>query len=344
MSRGRFVSVPINSLVVPVYRNAGSIPALLERIQHIAESVEGGFEVLFVVDGSPDDSRARLLAGLEATELSARVIDHSRNFGAFAAIRTGMELARGQHIAVMAADLQEPPELVIEFLRRLARLDVDVVAGERASRDDRGDTASKIYWRLYRRFVMADIPPAGVDVFACTSRVRDVICDLETAHTSLVAQLFWVGFRRELIAYDRQPSSGPSGWTLRRKLSYLSDSVFAFTDLPVRILWVVGVVGLALGVLVGLVVLAARISGAITVPGYAATVLVVVCFASLNLLGLGIIGSYVWRAYETAKGRPGAIVRDVVELPRRKGGDDVSSRSATHLSEMNAAAHRRGPL
>ena len=76
------------------------------------------------------------------------------------------------------------------------------------------------------------MPAGGVDVFACTAEVRDVICSLESVHTSLVAQLFWVGFRRELVAYDRLPSDTPSGWTFRRKLRYLSDSVFAFTDLP----------------------------------------------------------------------------------------------------------------
>jgi glycosyltransferase involved in cell wall biosynthesis len=309
------MSAPANSLVVPIYRNAASITALIEAVEGIAGQVEGGLEAIFVVDGSPDDSHARLLDALAAGHLPARVVTHSRNFGSFAAIRTGMSLARGGRIAVMAADLQEPPALVVEFLRRLAGGDVDVVAGERASRDDRGDVASKLYWRLYRRFVLGDIPPDGVDVFACTAAVRDVVCSLESVHTSLVAQLFWVGFRRELVPYDRLPSPGESGWTLRRKLRYLSDSVFAFTDLPVRILWSLGIVGLTLAVLVALLVLVARLAGAITVPGYAPTILVLVFFASLNLLGLGIIGSYVWRAYETAKGRPGAIVRDVVELP-----------------------------
>ncbi len=309
------MSPPENSLVVPVYGNADSIDALVETVSQLAQSVAGGLETIFVIDGSPDDSRERLLAALQGTGINARLVDHSRNFGSFAAIRTGMSMARGERIAVMAADLQEPPELVIEFLRRLATGQVDVVAGERASRDDRGAAAANLYWRLYRRFVMGEIPATGVDVFACTAAVRDVVCSLEHVNTSLVAQLFWVGFRREIVPYDRLPSPGKSGWTLRRKLRYLSDSVFAFTDLPVRLLWVVGLLGLALGVLVSIVIVIARAAGAITVPGYAATILVIVFFGSLNLIGLGIIGSYVWRAYETIKGRPGAIVRDVVELP-----------------------------
>lgn len=313
------MSAASNSLVVPVYGNSGSITALVEAIEHIADQVDGDLETIFVIDGSPDDSRERLQNAMSGSKLDASIVDHSRNFGSIAAVRTGLSLARGAYIAVMAADLQEPPELVIEFLRRLATGEVDVVAGERATREDR-DTTSRIYWRLYRRFVIADMPPAGVDVFACTAKVRDVICSLEGIHTSLVAQLFWVGFRRELVPYDRRSRPGKSGWTLRRKLRYLSDSVFAFTDLPVRILWIAGVVGLTLGVLIGVLALIGRAAGAITVPGYTATVLVIVFFGSLNLLGLGIIGSYVWRAYETTKGRPGAIVSEVTELSEGETG------------------------
>jgi polyisoprenyl-phosphate glycosyltransferase len=317
------VTAIVNSLVVPVYRNAEMIDALVAAIAGIAEEVEGAFEAVFVVDGSPDDSHDRLVAGLSTAPFASRVVSHARNFGSFAGIRTGLQFARGNYIAVMAADLQEPPELVVEFFRRLATGTVDIVAGERASRDDRGDSASKVYWRLYRRFVMAQMPPDGVDVFACTAQVRDVLTSLEDQNTSLVAQLFWVGFRRELVPYHRRPRPGESGWTLRRKLGYLSDSVFAFTDLPVKILWLVGVLGLTLGFALATLVAVLRLTGVIDVPGYAPTVMVVVFFAGVNCLGLGIIGSYVYRAYEAVKGRPGAIVSTVVDPAATRDRDKI---------------------
>ena len=306
---------PLNSLVVPVYGNRDSIAELLDAIDDISRRVDGGLEAVFVIDGSPDDSQERLVSALKGRALPARMVEHSRNFGALAAVRTGMELASGDRIAVMSADLQEPPDLVVEFLRRLESGEVDVVAGERVSRDDRGEGSSNLYWRLYRRFVIRDIPPLGVDVFACTAKVRDVVCSLESVHTSLVAQLFWVGFRRELVPYDRRPSSSPSGWTFARKVRYLSDSVFAFTDLPVRILWLAGLLGLGLGLGLAVLEVVARFSGSITVPGYTATILVVTFFGSINMIGLGIIGSYVWRAYETVKQRPGAVVSRVIDFP-----------------------------
>src|SRR5262249_24036043 len=150
--------------------------------------------------------------------LPARVVEHSRNFGSLAAVRTGLGLAAGSRIAVMAADLQEPPELIVEFFGRLASGETDVVAGERPSRDDRGDGFSKLYWRLSPRFVRGGARASGFDVLPCTAEVRDVICSLEPARTSLVGQLFWVGFRRELVPYHRRPQPGPSGWTLKGKL------------------------------------------------------------------------------------------------------------------------------
>jgi hypothetical protein len=120
----------------------------------------------------------------------------------------------------------------------------------------------------------------------------------------------WMSLRAPL------PCGTSSVHSSTRIRPYLSDSVFAFTDLPVRVLWIAGLLGLALGLLFSIVIVVARAAGAITVPGYAATILAIVFFGSLNMIGLGIVGSYVWRAYETAKGRPGAIVRDVVDLPK----------------------------
>lgn len=307
------MSGPANSLVIPVYRNADTVDALIAAVEGIAKQTKGGFEVIFVIDGSPDNSRELIWDALTRSTLSAQVIEHSRNFGSFAAIRTGMQHARGRYIAVMSADLQEPPELVLTFLDRLASGEVDVLAGERRSRADRGSRNSGIYWRVYRRFVMSEMPPGGVDMFACTDRVRDVICSLESVNTSLVAQLFWIGFRRELVPYDRLPREGESGWTLSRKVRYLADSVFAFTERPVHLLWGVGALGTATAVIIGVIVLVGRIAGFVHVPGYAPTVLAIAFFGSLNLLGLGLMGSYVWRAYEAVKGRPGAIVSRVAE-------------------------------
>jgi polyisoprenyl-phosphate glycosyltransferase len=303
-------ATPAYSLVVPVYRNEGSVPELLEAVAGLARELPG-LEAIFVVDGSPDRSLALLADGLASAAFPSTLIALSRNFGSFNAIKVGLEHASAPYAAVMAADLQEPPELVLEFFRRLASGDVDVVVGTRSGRDDplRARLPSTVFWRVYRRLVNRDVPPGGVDVFGCNARFRAQLVALRETNTSLVALIFWLGFRRAVVPYARQPRRhGRSAWTVRRRFRYLADSVFAFTDFPIRMLVGVGAAGLAFSVLLAASVLVANVAGDITVPGYSATVLTVTFFGALNCFGLGVIGSYVWRAYENTKGRPQAIV------------------------------------
>ncbi len=300
------------SLIVPVYRNEASLPELLDAIEGIAARLDGSLQAVFIVDGSPDRSHEVLERALPGRRFASVLLLLSRNFGSFAAIRVGLAHATGAHVAIMAADLQEPPELVLEFFRRLATGAVDVVVGTRRRREDPlpSRVASRLFWGLYRRFIVREIPSGGVDAFGCTAEVRDRLLEFREANTSLVGQLFWLGYRREAVPYDRRlRRHGRSAWTVRRKLRYLTDSIFSFSDLPVRLLVSFGLLGVLLSVAFSAVVLVARLSGLIPVPGYAATVLLISFFAGLNSLGLGIIGSYVWRAFENTKARPTGIVR-----------------------------------
>jgi len=300
------------SLVVPVYRNEEMIPDLLSALQGVDSALGGGLEVVFAVDGSPDRSLARLVELLPRTGLTAKLLEMSRNFGAFAAIRAGLTEASGPYFAVMAADLQEPPELAVEFFRRLEQGTCDVVCGVRAARDDpwRTRLASNLFWALYRRLVQPEMPPGGVDVFGCNLAARDALVALSEAHSSLVGQLLWIGMRRDLVPYHRRARRhGKSGWTLRRKITYMLDSSLAFSDLPIRLLFGVGMLALAVAIVYGAIVLFARVTGLINEPGYAPTVLLISGFGALNALGLSVVGAYAWRAFENTKARPLAIVQ-----------------------------------
>jgi len=299
------------SLVVPVYRNEASIAELIAAIRRLDDALGHALEAVFVVDGSPDHSYEALDAALPASGLTAQLIALSRNFGSFSAVREGLAAARGDYMAMMAADLQEPEQLILDFFRALENEPVDVALGVRAGRSDptMARIASTAFWWLYRRFVQPEIPRGGIDVFACNRAFRDHLLQLQESNTSLVGQIVWLGFRRKLIAYRRLPRRhGTSAWSFARKVKYLLDSMFAFSDLPIRALTWAGVAGLAISITLAFVVLVARLTGAIDVPGYAATVLTIIFFAALNSFGLGIIGSYTWRAYENTKARPHAIV------------------------------------
>lgn len=301
----------ILSLIIPVYKNEASIPELLAAITALHTHIPDGFEAIFVVDGSPDRSYELLRESLPLLPFDSRLILLSRNFGSFAAIRAGMEAGIGEYFAIMAADLQEPPELVLRMHGELCRGETDVVVGVREGRTEPLMTRlpAELFWGLYRRFVLPELPPGGVDVFGCNRAFRDQLLLLEERHSSLVAQIFWLGFRRKFIGYVRQSRKhGKSAWTLYKKINYLTDSVFAFTDLPIRLLIRGGgLTALASGAF-GVLVIFARLFGNIKVPGYTATMVSAIFFEAVNLFALGIVGSYAWRTYENTKSRPLHVV------------------------------------
>lgn len=308
------------TLVIPVYRNESNLPDLLLAVSALNVQLNNELEVVFVVDGSPDRCYEVLREKLPMQPFRSKLILLSRNFGSFMAIRTGLQNGSGDRFAVMAADLQEPPELVLEMNRVLLRQDIDVVVGVREGRQDpwATRTASKIFWGLYRRYVIPEIPPGGVDMFACNKAFRDTLLTLDERHSSLIAQIFWLGYRREVVTYSRQERvHGKSAWTLRKKVNYLMDSVFSFTDLPIRLLTRVGAFGSVLAALFGVFTLIAKLHGMIEVPGYAMIMLTITFLGCLNLLGLGIVGSYAWRTYENTKNRPLAIPMRVEDFGDR---------------------------
>jgi polyisoprenyl-phosphate glycosyltransferase len=299
------------SIVVPLYKSEANLALLFSELERVASLTPVAVEVVFVDDGSPDGCAAIVESKLAEWAMRAQLIRLSRNFGSFAAISAGLAHASGDYCAVLAADLQEPPELVLEFLDKMRGGEAEVVFGQRAGREDPAlsKLASRAFWGLYRRLVNPDIPSGGVDVFGCTRKVRDQICSMKEVETSLPALLFWVGFRRAFIPYRRrQREHGASAWTFGKKMRYLVNSVFSFTDLPIRALLAVGLVGMTLATLGALTVLVAKVSGRIGVPGYSATVLAIFFFGGLTSAGLGIVGQYLWLCLQNTRGRPLFIV------------------------------------
>lgn len=291
---------------------------LLAAVANLNRRLDDKLEVVFVVDGSPDRSYTILAERLPRLGVRAKLLLLSRNFGSFAAIRAGLAAGRGEFFAVMAADLQEPPDLIERFFSVLKSGEFDVVVGTRESRADPwlARLASRIFWKLYRSLVVKEIPQGGVDVFGCNREFRDRVLELRESHSSLVALMFWLGFRRQAIAYTRLARRhGRSAWTLRKKVKYLLDSVFAFTDLPIRLLMGAGIFGIGVSFLLGSAILVSRLLGNIPVPGYAATALLITFFGGLNTFGIGLVGNYAWRSYENSKLRPLAIIMRETSYP-----------------------------
>jgi glycosyltransferase involved in cell wall biosynthesis len=243
--------------------------------------------------------------------LNAQLLSLSRNFGSFSAISAGLEAGKGDYFAVLAADLQEPPELILQFTEALRGGEADIVFGVRSGRSDPwlSELFATLFWRLYRRFVVPEMPVGGVDVFGCTREVRDKLLSLKELDSNLIALLFWLGYRRKYVLYRRQPRlEGASAWTFARKLRYCVNSIFSFTDLPVRILLGTGGVGSLIALLLGAIVFTCKILGLIPEPGYTPIILAVMFFGGLTTFGLGIIGQYLWISLQNSRNRPSFVV------------------------------------
>jgi glycosyltransferase involved in cell wall biosynthesis len=255
--------------------------------------------------------------------LRTQLLSLSRNFGSFAAIAAGLESAHGDCMAVMAADLQEPPELILQFFEVLTSGRADIVFGVRGGRSDPwlSELASNLFWFIYRKLVIKDMPAGGVDIFGCTREVRDHLVRLQGIDTNLIALLFWLGYRREYIVYERRRRlEGTSAWTFGKKLRYCLNSIFNFTDLPIQLLLYAGAIALILAVTASFVVIVAKLRGDIPVPGYTPIVLATLFFGALTSLGFGIVGQYLWLGLRISRHRPNYIVQSSEEhLPKVDG-------------------------
>jgi len=312
------------SLVIPVYKNEENLPRLFRELEALAGNLSVELEVVFVVDGSPDASLSILAERLPSWTIRTRLVELSRNFGSFSAIAAGLQRASGDYFAVLAADLQEPPELVSEFLSVLQSGEADVVFGYRAQRTDPwwSQFLSECFWSLYRRLVVKEMPKGGIDVFGCTRQVRDQLCDLKEVNTNLIALLFWLGFRRKFVPYQRRARlEGRSAWNLGRKFRYAFDSIFSFTDLPIRILLILGVIGTSGAVIGSVIVLVYWLTGRIPVLGYTPLMLTIAFFGGLTALGLGIIGQYLWLSLQNARNRPNFVVRSEASFEKRESAE-----------------------
>lgn len=321
------------SLVIPVYRNELNLDRLIRELGALQTKLPGPMEVVFVVDGSPDRSLEILQARLPLAPFAARLLTLSRNFGSFSAIAAGLRAGRGDYFAVLAADLQEPPELIGQFYDTLLHNRADVVFGVRSRRADPwlSELFSRLFWWIYRAFIIADMPKGGVDVFGCTRAVRDLLTRFPESNTNLIALLFWIGFRRQYVTYERLARrEGKSAWTVKKKIRYFLDSVFNFTELPIQLLLIVGGVGMALAAVFAAILIFFKLTGRIEVPGYSPIVLSIMFFGALTSLGLGIIGQYLWLTLQNVRRRPNFIVaseQDFFEFDARGATDATDNQT-----------------
>lgn len=257
-----------------------------------------------VVDDHSRDGTFEVISRLAAMDRRIRGIRFARNSGSHVAITCGLQHAEGDAAALVVSDLQDPPELLSEMLDRWRGGAQVVWAVRREQPGERHHTwfASFYYWVMRRLVGMHDMPPTGVDYFLIDRVVIDAFRASVDRHVSVFALLMWLGFRREFIEYDKQPRAhGRSGWTLARKIKLVVDSVVGFSEFPIWWCLYAGAAAVALAVI-------PMIAAVATYPGFGAALWLIAALMlglfGCQLIALGIVGQYVWRALDEARGRP----------------------------------------
>jgi len=304
------------SIIVPVFNNASSLPDLLERFQDLAaKNAIDQFEFIFVDDGSVDNSFSVLESFLQK-ESRIRIVKLSRNFGSNAALLAGLGQTRGDVIAAIAADLQDPPELINDMLVDW-RQGHKVVLAARQSRDDDFLTTllADIFYSLFRRFAIQTMPKHGFDFFLIDRQVRDLITGIQENNAYLMGLILWLGFSPKVVYYHRQAREkryGPSMWTTAKKIKYFLDSFVAFSYFPVRAASVIGFGLSVIGLIYAVIVIAERLTTSVQPEGWAALMIVVLIVSGVQMVMIGILGEYLWRNLDETRRRPRFIIESVL--------------------------------
>jgi len=320
---------PTLSLVLPIYNEEEVIPELHKRLQEFLTQLALPAEVVFVNDGSRDKSM-ELLRGIAAEEPRYRVVSFARNFGHQRAITAGVDFARGKAVVVMDADLQDPPEVVLEMVAKW-REGFDVVYGRRRKRT--GETWFKLvtaraFYRVFAAMIPIRVPLDTGDFRLMSRRVVLVLRELRETHRFVRGMVAWVGFKQTEVLYDRPGRfAGETKYPLRKMVAFAIDGITSFSVLPLRfatymgMLMILGSVGVIAWALVAKYVLHQ------VVQGWTGIMIVVAVFASVQLLMIGILGEYIGRIYEEVKRRPLYIVGDTVNAAKDDDEDEAESAS-----------------
>lgn len=308
---------PTISVVLPVYNERQNLEVLVARLLAVLEKVSEGeaFEVLFVDDGSRDGS-AEMLDAFHSRDRRLKVIHFSRNFGHQAALQAGLDLARGQAVVLMDADLQDPPEVLEQFVAQW-RKGVEVVyAVRRRRKEGFGKRAAyALFYRLMRSITEIDMPLDAGDFCLLDRHVVRVLVSLPERNRFLRGLRSWAGFRQVGIEYDRDARfGGVSKYTLRKLIHLALSGFIGFSALPLRVAAALGFLSAGAGFSLLLWVVVTKLMGAASPRGWASTIAVILFVGGVQLLMLGIIGEYLSRVYDEVRQRPLYIVRNCVGL------------------------------
>lgn len=301
------------SVVIPVYCEQESLPHLRARLTPVLRNLEDrglGWELILVDDGSKDATPV-ILRSMALEDKRIKVIRFVRNFGSHVALKTGFEFAAGDCAVNLAADLQEPPELILQMIDLWQKEHCPVIAAVR--KQVVGPPVGRLFSKAFYWFVnlatSLRFPPSGADMFLMDRCVLTELAKMRERNTDVIGQIFWMGYPMKVIPYDRRDRAhGSSGFTLAKKVKLFIDFILCFSYLPIRVYSALGIAAALLGTAYALLLFIKRILGSTIIQGWSPVVAVLLILGGIVILGQGILGEYLWRILDEARARPSRLI------------------------------------
>lgn len=306
------------SIVTPCYYNQDNLPTTYQTIKKevldVCQDVE--FELIFVDDGSQDATLAKLQA-VQLMDPRVTVVKLSRNFGEFRAIIAGMEIASGDAVVVISADLQDPPSLIPQMIEEY-RKGEKVVLAVRAKREESAlkNWFADTYYKWVRRLVIHDYPKRGFDFFLIDRQVKDLLVNMKEKNSSVYIQIIWTGFNPKCIEYTReQRKEGKSMWTYKKRFDLFLDTFIIFSRTPIRIISFFGFALSFIGIVMAIYFLYDKLFNHMPVQGWTSLMVVILLVSGFQMVMFGILGEYMWRTLDESRKRPLYIVDEIYKNP-----------------------------
>ena len=308
----------IYSIIIPVYNEAENIEALYARLSTVMKKMGKPYELLFVNDGS-QDTTGNILHSLHSKDTQVKVINFSRNFGHQMAVTAGLTYCAGEYIAVIDADLQDPPEILPQFFAKLESGN-DVVYAVRTHRKEGivKKSAYFLFYRILRKAANISIPLDSGDFCVMRKRVVDAINTMPERNRFIRGLRSFVGFTQVGLEYERDKRvSGKSKYTFRKLMRLAFDGIVSFSYVPLQILTVVGFLFFILSIAGSLATVYFKLFTSVYIPrGFPTTIITIMFIGGVNMLALGIIGEYIGRIYDEVKRRHPYIIESSMGIAR----------------------------
>lgn len=305
---------PELSLVIPVYNEQDNIDVLCTGMDAYLKKTKFHTEIIFVDDGSTDES-VEMLKARKITNATIKIVKLSKNFGAHAALRAGLQFAKADYCMTYFMDMPDPLEAIERFYQK-AQEGYDIVYAQRE--DYKGSIGSRIYSNLVRKQISPDYPKSGISCFLISRKVLDHLNNNVESNSSLYFQLFTLGFRKLGIPLPIQKRiRGKSGWSFSKKKKLLMDTLVTFSRLPLRFVTVMGVILVLVGIIWALAIIIIKLFNIAPLsPGWPTLLAIVLFGFGITNLSIGIIAEYLWRTLDAVQKRPAFIVDEVIDLQK----------------------------